>query len=205
MLEGQAKFSDKRKMPSDNYPTKGCFTLETPFKWYTCREEFGKVFTDSTKGFYFANLNSKPEDVANFIYKTEQILKITNPKIEDSVFSITDRPFALWVSPSAFWNSCFMKRSLFTILLRSGLSYVTSEDNYEIALYSDKYASPTSLSIRRFLFGFTEFSTSGNPVGSQGWYYHFNSAKLDTVRSKLTLPAEVENKKTLIGMGSIWN
>lgn len=188
-------------------PSSGSFSLAHPVTWHRCREQFASKFTSETEGFYFGHTHGASIAVASFIAKTEHILSIANKFEKYSQFSLTNRPYAVWIQPSEFWKVCQIRRSLLTILLRCGIQYDVEKDNYEAALKSDKYALETQKAIRRFLFGYTKFNKPEQVVYSSytGWRELFCNADVTATRIALQLPPEGIVEKTLIGSGSIWN
>ena len=207
-------FGEEKKISlyETSAPKPGVFALDkTPFEWITCRDRFANVFIESVEGFYFSygEATDSPENIANFLRKTEIILSVSSKIGPFSEFSLTNRPYAMWIKPSKFWRVCPLRRSLLTILLRCGRTYKSLDDNYEESLAAESYAKNTSLAIKRFLFGFTEFNTKGYAgnaiVGSNGWQAIFNGVSLDYIRNILTTPVDTLLEKTLIGQGSIWN
>jgi hypothetical protein len=151
-------------------PGPGQFSLEgDELNWEFCRENFSKKFTSNTRGIFFSCAEEQSEFVGEFIEKTEDILiKAALQNINKSKFFKTNLNFAIWIEPSSFWLDCPMKRSLFTILLRCGLSY---KDDYEKALYSIHHSKITKDAIQRFLYGFTEFVQEGEILDGigKGW------------------------------------
>ena len=59
------------------------------------------------------------------------------------------------------------------MLLRCGIFY--NQNNYEQALYSIQYSQSTKKALQRFLYGFTEFSFSGESFEGigKGWVSYF--------------------------------
>jgi len=165
----------------------GCFALDKkPFHIENCRERFATQW-NRTKGFFFSN-EENGEDVAAFILKTEEVLQIK----EKSEFALTNYKNLLWVEPVRFWKSCRMRRSLFTCLLRAGVAYNRETDNYESALFSERYLRKSEPAIKRFLFGYTKY-VGKEPSGSStletaGWSYHFSGKNVSFVKCKLVRP-----------------
>ncbi len=169
----------------------GSFSIDKArLEFHTCRERFAEVFNSKTEGIYFAHEKGNGENVAQFIKKTEEILQI-NPQ-RRSRFALTNRETILWVGPSKFWTECPMKRSLFTILLRAGLSYKIKTDNYEEALLKQSYASYTLPAVQRFMFGFTRFAAKATK--HDGWYTTFYLTDQKAVRRLLVKPTQTTKK-----------
>jgi hypothetical protein len=201
---GEPKIVDNLS-PSE--PILGSFSLQGPLDWRKCREQFAKIFTENTEGFFFSHPNACGENVAAFLVKTEDVLGASHKTLPRSKFSKTNMPYALWVSPSDFWKECPMRRSLLTILLRCGFEYRQDLDNYEEALFSDVYAKETQNAVKRFLFGYTRFiNGSGIYVTDRhGWRESFINKMTDDIRVKLVRPNNSTIEPTLIGLGTIWN
>jgi hypothetical protein len=179
-------------------PKDGWFALESvgsnSIAWQHCRDQFASSFTDRIDGFYFSHSVPRCNIVA-FVGKTEAILDVP-----ESTFQATNREYATWVTPSVFWKSVFIRRSLFTLLLRAGMLYDPVVDNYELALYGNEYLHTSKAAVMRFLFGFTEFCES--PYWKLGWAATFSGKPIDDIRNKLVSPKKAE--PSLIGQGSIW-
>ena len=106
-----------------------------------------------------------------------------------------------------------MRRSLFTLLLRQGLVYDTEVDNFEHALWSavsanvydsGKYTEITKPAIKRFLYGFTEFTNEGEHelTGSQTWVARFKGKEEKYVCRQLV--SKERTRPDLISVGSLW-
>jgi hypothetical protein len=67
-----------------------------------------------------------------------------------------------------------MRRSLFTILLRSSNTYDQDAGNFDGALYSNSYAEKTRIAIEYFFAGNTVYKGK-----KRGWYKQFEDASLD--------------------------
>ncbi len=198
-------FGDPKIVENDPVePVIGSFSLTSPLTWYKCREQFAKFFDESIEGFFFSHEKGRSENIAAFISKTEDILEVSHPSITRSEFSQTNRWYAMWIKPSNFWKECGLRRSLFTILLRSGFEYNPGDDNYEAALISCPYARDTQLAVRRFLFGHTSFNMNGENW-SPGWRDFFIGKDIEEVRKRLTLSKNTTVEKTMVCLGTIWN
>jgi hypothetical protein len=194
-------------------PPFGHFATDKPeLDWEKCRERFASNFNSSTKGFYFSHEQNRGEYIACFIDKVETILiEGSGVLLEKTEFGRTNLNFALWVAPSSFWSCCPMRRSLFTILLRSALNYDPCVDNFEQALYTDdtkngQFAGETKEAIQRFLFGFTNYQGHTDVEGiNKGWWTIFKNAKVEDIRKKLVKPDGRAAQVSLIGMGNLWS
>jgi hypothetical protein len=186
------EFLPNKKIESLNIAgIEGSYGIDTtPFEFEKCREKFALFFKTGTPGFYFKHPTDRGVDVASFIKKTEIVLKQT----EFSEFALTNRRQILWVEPTMFWKSCRMKRSLFTILLRAGMTYDPRQDNYEHALLTEAYLLATQHAVMRFLFGFTKYvgpsmdNEEGSTYEYRGWKHIFEAKDETTVKSWLVSP-----------------
>lgn len=162
---------------------------EEPYRFETCRERFGRQWDENTKGFYLTHPVNKGYSVATFLKKTEIILKLT----EFSEYALTNRDNILWIEPSKFWMSCRMRRSLLTILVRAGMVYEPKEDNYEEALFTERWAKPTKRAVMRFLYGFTKYigpTIENQNIETRGWKYVFDNHDEQFVKDCLVWPKD---------------
>jgi hypothetical protein len=167
----------------------GSYALDRqPLVFENCRERFAVAFQEATTGLYFKHQAAKGIDIANFVSKTEIIIR-QGPL---SKFSITNRDTILWVEPSQFWKSCPMKRSLFTILLRAASAYNSQTDNYEDAIFSQQYLDPTKKAVIRFLNGFTKYVGPDLKISSTG------TVIVDGWKTVFQNKTETEIKKMLV-------
>lgn len=198
-------FGEIKKFPKEvPMPKRRAFTLEHPLLWRICREQFGGDFQANTVGFFYSHTIGHSERVAEFISLTEDILS-TAVKLERTVFRPTNRPYATWIEPGIFWKNCWIKRSLFTILLRCGEEYDVNNNNYEDALFGEEHIRDTTIAVQRFLFGFTRF-TGDNPNNNKiGWHSIFCNQKKENVLKLLVKPDNFLWDKSLLGIGSLWN
>lgn len=189
-------------------PSKDFYSVEEPVNWQKCRETFFDKFTIDTKGFFFSH-ESHPDNIYRFILKTEEVLKVSGVQIPSfTSMSLTNRDYAIWVEPTHFWKNCEFRRSLFTILLRCGSNFTGT---YEDALLTNTYIKNTYPAVKRFLFGYTEYSNTGNELECAfrkaeghrtGWVNNFSNKTKDEV--KLFLRKPVAEDKNFYGVGSIW-
>ena len=183
----------------------GSFCLDFyPYLYETCRERFGSQWHSDTKGFFFKHPKDKGSAVAIFLRKTEIILK---QKIY-SDFAKTNRDTVLWIEPSDFWKSCRMRRSLFTILIRAGMSYDPDIDNYEKALFGYKWAKATKSGVMRFLYGFTKYvgptiDDQNGSLETRGWKFVFESRSKESIIEFLKWPEDNPDKPKQ-SVKSIW-
>ena len=185
-------FKEQKNTPSMYFEVSaGSFGLDVePYKFETCRERFGRQWDEHTKGFYLTHPANKGYSIATFLKKTEIIL---NQK-EFSEYARTNRDTILWIEPSKFWMSCRMRRSLLTILVRAGIMYDPKRDNYEEALFTEKWAKPTKMAVMRFLYGFTKYigpTIEDQPnIESRGWKYVFENHDEQYTKNCLVWPED---------------
>lgn len=183
----------------------GSFALdEKPLKFEKCRERFAPLFLPDTHGFYFTHIPGFGERIAKFILKTELILGET----EHTTYAMTNRSTILWVKPSKFWKSCYIRRSLLTILLRAGNDYDPDRDNYESALFRQEYVIPTKKAVMRFLYGFTRY-TGEIPIGAptlivKGWKMIFEGKTENEIRSLLVRPNSQKRLQCIELPDALW-
>jgi len=186
----------------------GSFSIASdPLTWVGCRDHFLTVFHAETPGFFFTVPTGEHERVPAFVLRTEEILDIQGKGFPSSRFALTNRSYVLWIDPSMFWRESEMKRSFFSALVRAGLEYLPEYNNYEEALYKKRYFRETKSATIRFLFGHTEFTSSGHvprTASRRGWHNTFSREDDRVVRKKLVTPEDEEKRTSLIGAGSLW-
>jgi len=166
----EVDFKETKKITSVIAAYSGSFALDKdPLRFESCRERFATMWNANTEGLFFKHDSGQGQGIAAFIRKTEQIVHQTRY----TQFALTNKNSILWIEPSKFWMRCRMRRSLFTILLRSGRMYRPDADNYEEALFSDVYIARTRYAVMRFLYGFTRYTgerpSGGHNLESRGW------------------------------------
>ena len=189
---------DKFKILTDSMsrPQPGNFAMDRPrIEWIHCRERFGWFLNKGIEGFYFSHRNKDAEQVVRFIWKTEEIIEQT-----PSVFGKTNRPYATWID-LGWWGDTYTKRSLLLMLLRAGLNYDPSKNNYEEALYSEEYLKETKYATMRFLYGFTNCLRE-----SKGWRTVFKSMSIPEIKKNLVLPEGKKKEPVVIGgPNALWS
>lgn len=195
-------------------PKIGYFAVDDEhlLSWEKCRETFAYKFTEVLHGFYFCHVLNEGYNVASFIAKTEEIIGFVDYlySFAPSKFCKTNQGDVLWVEPSRFWSKYEIRRQLFTILLRAGMNYNPSVNNYEEALWGEdkignSYARETQLAITRFLFGFTCPVDSKNLYGYKvGWRETFKDCSEQAVRRMLIRPEGEKKEISAIGLGKLW-
>jgi len=131
--------------------------------WHSCRDIWHNQMYNA-KIFFYAHEACKNKSIAAFFERVEDMLKLESP----SQFGPTQKKSIMYIKPSRWWLKYAMRRSLFTILLRSSTGYDISSENFEEALRSDVYASRTSIAINHFLSGNTVYKGR-----KRGWYKQF--------------------------------
>ena len=188
----------KRAKQTSQKPKVGSFAIDAPeLRWEKCREHFSKAFYAGS--FFFSHEPNEGDRIAAFLDKVETVLSLK----EKTRYAKTNLNFVLWISPSPFWESCAMRRSLFTLLLRAGIKYIPKEDNFQQALLSQSFIVSTKNAVYRFLFGFTEFCGDQNrAIGvGKGWKAYFRNKTDDFICSELISSS---SKKPILG-GNLWS
>lgn len=121
-------------------------------QWHSCRESFSGVFKKGMESFAFSHAPKKGKDIAAFFARFEDQLRL---KKNRTFFTLTNKENVLIVRPSLWWRKYLIRRSLFTILLRSAQGYSIDKDNFLEALFSYQYANETKVAIGLFLKKYT--------------------------------------------------
>lgn len=149
--------------------------------WFYCRDIFHNILWN-LKLFFFSTNIGRVSAVIKFMEVIEEKLDV-QPR---SHFGPTQMKKVMWIKPSSWWTSLGMRRSLFTILLRAGLKYVPSKDNFDEAIQLEKYLSKTPYAFQRFMMGYTKYAGR-----KRGWYKQFYDLKLsDEQIDKLLIKPE---------------
>lgn len=183
----------------------GSFALDkSPLMFETCRERFAGLFQEDIDGFYLKIGCNQSNNVAQFIWKTESILNVDKSK-----FSLTNYDTVLWVEPSYFWKKCPLKRSLYTIFLRSGNDYFEEKDNYEEALFRHEYVAVTKKAVMRFLFGYTKYvgldqiQSTGSLI-TRGWKAIFQGMDEKNIKTSLICPEKSQYNPQILIPNALW-
>jgi len=131
--------------------------------WFFCRDIFHNVLWN-LKLFFYSIQAGKCNSVCTFIHEIEEKLDV-QPRTQ---LGPTQIKKIMWIKPSSWWTRYGMRRSLFTILLRAGLKYVVTKDNFVDAVNSEKYLSKTPYAFERFMSGYTKYAGH-----KRGWYKQF--------------------------------
>ena len=184
--------------------------------WDHCREQFAARFTEKLHEFYFAHKENKGHDIASFLCKFENIIKINskNSNFKFTKYALTSSPCILFLSISPFWLDCYFKRSLLTMILRCGQNYDVNSDNFDAALFGtnfkeSSYLIETKSAVLRFMFGFTKYTGIAPVVGQtsvikHGWkeeFYKLDDAK---IRKRLIWPHKTRKTVNIVGVDSLW-
>ena len=195
---------EKWKAPSNDLCT-NYFSAIDPISWESCRERFSVTMKlDNFKGFYFAHDENKGDAIANFIFKTEEILDLP----ERTTYAKTSSDQVLRINMTKFWMSTYIRRSLFTIFPRLGNLYNIEKDNYEDTLFAPSKCpshgwSVTLPAVKRFLYGYTDYNVpdpqyDGASLETIGWCKIFK--KTDSWKKLI----KEDKKITPIGVGKLW-
>lgn len=215
-----AKFNETRNilMPYCT-PNPGNFGLESETNrislWDTCREQFAAKFNDKVDGFYFSHAENKGYDIANFLFKFEMVVKTSHDQydFDFSEYSLTSSNHVLYVRISPFWRECFFRRSFLTTLMRCGQNFDQMSQNFDEALFSQRYKetcylNETRNATMRFMCGFTRYTGAppiiAGTVIKHGWREEFSNLDMKEVRRKLVLPAGFSEIGNLVGQDSCW-
>lgn len=155
-------------------------------EWLYCRE----YFQDESNGIrrmLFCHTAHRCKNIAAFISAVEDKLKIK----EKSLIGPSQRYNISWINISSFWTNTSMKRSLFTIFLRCGVTYKIKQDNFDEALLGSIYTRHTEYAVRRFLDGNIRYTGK-----KKGWYNQFYWGGGNRANHKK--PTEEEVDKLLI-------
>ena len=157
------------------------------FQWYECREVFHKN-SQNLRRMCFSHSARHGTFIASFLDQIEDKLGV--PK---SIFGPTKRPTITWLRPSSWWMNSSLKRSLFTALLRAADNY--NGQNFDDALWSNRYLYDTKYAVMRFLDGYTRFQGRGGLL--TGWYNTFYVGKGNSCYSPRPLK-QIEVDKLLV-------
>jgi hypothetical protein len=78
-------------------------------------------------------------------------------------------------------------------LLRAGVAYGRERDNYERALFGERYLGKSEPAIKRFLYGYTKYigempKNGSSTLETTGWSYYFSGKDANFVKEKLVRP-----------------
>lgn len=136
----------------------------TLFGFYSCREEFAKIFRKNSKYILFSHTAGRGEFIADFIRRVEEKIGIA----QFSKCGPTQRRTVMWIKVSPWWCEYAMRRSFLTVILRAGEVYNPITDNFITTLNSNFYLNGTKKATKLFLKGYTVYTGK-----SGGWYNIF--------------------------------
>ena len=183
------------------------FSIFSPMKWENCRERFsGPMKKEGFTGFYFSHDEDKGDAIAQFIFKTEEILNLA----EKTTYTKTTCNKVLKIHMSDFWMASYVRRSLFTILPRLGNHYNGEKDNYEKSIFSPSRSPSlgyveTLPAVKRFLYGFTTYDGI-DPVNADGSTYLETNGWCRMFKHSDSWKKLIKenNRPTPVGVGKLW-
>lgn len=153
-------------------------------KWTHCRDKFQDP-VDKTlvrHGMWYCHKSGSLENLCAFVSKIETKIKLE----KHSLFQRTQEKNVVWVKPSIFWIDDFVRRSFFTLVLRCGMHYKRTKDNFEEAMYEHfEISRCTKPAIDRFLNGYTFYTYEAPKVNTRGWKYLFEEEDEGAVKKML--------------------
>jgi len=153
-------------------------------EWVQCREQF---LARRVSMFAF-NCAKNGKRLAHFVGLIEA--KVGVKKKDRTTFHTTSNSSIIIIKRSPWWNTS-IRKSLFNNLLRCGLKYRIYKNNFEEALYSERYLKDTKPAVERFFQGYTKSKSR-----ISGWYSQFSVdgwGVIDGVWRQLT-KEEIESK-----------
>jgi hypothetical protein len=140
--------------------------------WTHCRDEFQDVPDCSIcdNGFWYCHIKNQGHNVCAFIDRIVNKICATR-HISRTKFFETDYDNILWVVPSEFWISNFIRRSFFSLSLRCGQWYKRSKFDLNKAFNHYEDGRDTDNAIKRFLNGYTFYIGDEPEFNSMGWGY----------------------------------
>jgi hypothetical protein len=123
------------------------------YRWERCRDNIQAVSALAlNKGFWFLHNKNAGQKVAAFIDRLESKLKIPTR----TTFNPTELPERfIFVNMSPWWNENLIRRSFFTMAIRSGNAYSLRKLNFLACFEKDKYAKNSMTAVNLFLEGYT--------------------------------------------------
>lgn len=148
--------------------------------WYHCREIWHNQMYNA-RIFFYTHPTSRIRQICSFFGRVEDKLYVA----DKTIFGPTQKKHIMYIRPSKWWLRYGMRRSLFTILLRSSNSYDQEIGDFEAALYSNFYAERTRMAIEHFFAGNTVYKGK-----KRGWYRQFGEIMPDQETLKKLLVPE---------------
>jgi hypothetical protein len=164
----------------------------------TCREQFAKKFDVASHGFFLSMEMNNLDSVPRFIRMCEGLLELD----EITSYYLTDMQYIIFIRPASFWKSCYMRRSLFTLLCRLGM-YFFDDKKFENHLFgkceqtkkekvnnSYAFAAKTEKAITRFFGGHHSYIGDGPDMDhsfpeKHGWVIEFAGKKDEYIKKVL--------------------
>ena len=148
-----------------------------------CREEFQFLHKRSRRMIISHPLKAG-NNIAAFVRKVEEKLGVK----PFSVIGATNKGMFSWIYVSPFWSP-WMRKSLFTALLRTAVHYDKKKDNFNEALFIDEYMFTTLLAVKRFLDGYTHYTEKIEKLNWKfGWVDQFKNIHADKLNMLLIKP-----------------
>lgn len=137
----------------------------SPRRFYHCRDRFQERFRH--RHILFQHRAGERMGIVRFFNQLEKKLGIA--KRDRSKFGPTQVSYITWVRVSPFWMGEFMRRSLFTAMLRAARQY-KKKSTFMRAVFSVPYTRSTRDAVKRFLKGYTSYNGMS---GCSGWQHAF--------------------------------
>jgi hypothetical protein len=140
--------------------------------WGTCRDVFQKTPNETLlKGFCFSHRRGQQTgssyNATTFLAKIEDKLGI-----HKSIYRLTTHDNITWVDPSKWWFSSWIRKSFYSMMIRSAFHYNSYNDNFEEALHAHLFTSKTPTAVKKFLNGYTHYEYT--PINEcDGWWQQF--------------------------------
>lgn len=144
--------------------------------WHGCREGFANVFSIKTESFAFSHPVNAGSKIQEFFSILEDKLRL---KKNRTVISQSQALRVSVVYPSLWWRKYYIRRQLFTILLRSATRFDST--NFEEALFSDKYAKGTRPAVEAFIKERLTFMPN-KELKKSGWFETFKNGSESLLR-----------------------
>lgn len=134
-------------------------------QYYGCREQFQVHFKSNNQYLAFQHVSGERRRIASFFRIVDKKLGLR----VGTKFGPTQRSNISWIWVPKFWRESYVRRSLFTALLRAARKYVPTRKNFTEALYSVSYTRRTRLAVQRFFEGYTVFKNVYKFNMGWGW------------------------------------
>ncbi len=140
-------------------------------EWTHCRDIFQSLRNQCLmqKGMWYCHKKGCADNLCAFLDQLESILKIK----KRSYLKKTNEENIIWIQPSPFWITDFIRRSFFTLALRCGVYYKRSKNNFLEVFNERAICVGTIPAIKRFLDGYTLYPLDDPEYNTYGWQYTF--------------------------------